>query len=378
MLHKGLAILLLTAASTTGLELVRADVFNMPLGQTSLEFVTVGDPGNTGDSKIMDDNSSGYGAVSYVYKIGTYDVTAAQYTQFLNAVAATDPYGLYNTSMANVTTIPYQVGSGILRIGSSGSYTYSVVPGRENFPINWVSWGDAVRFANWLQNGQPSGVQGPRTTETGAYTLNGATSNSALMAVNRNAGATYFLPSENEWYKAAFYKGGSANAGYWLYPTRSNSTPSYVLSATGTNNASQSTTDNYNTSTYSDPVNLLTSVGDFASSPGPYGTYDQGGDVRNWNEANGVLYRGKRGWAFDTLPSSPLSRAGQMDAPTIEYWDTGFRVGSVAIPEPSTLVLSGCGLAVIALAFPWRRRECARMRRRLDFFGRLSRPSLDR
>ena len=57
------------------------------------------------------------------------------------------------------------------------------------------------------------------------------------MAITRNAGATYFIPSENEWYKAAYYKGGGTNAGYWTYPTQSNTAPSNVLSATGTNNA---------------------------------------------------------------------------------------------------------------------------------------------
>ena len=52
------------------------------------------------------------------------------------------------------------------------------------------------------------------------------------MAITRNAGATYFIPSENEWYKAAYYKGGSTNAGYWTYPTQSNTAPSNMLSAT--------------------------------------------------------------------------------------------------------------------------------------------------
>ena len=91
-----------------------------------------------------------------------------------------------------------------------------------NCPIFNISWGDAARFCNWLQNGQPTGAEGPGTTETGAYTLNGATDNTSLMAVTRNTGATYFIPSENEWYKAAYYKGGSTNAGYWTYPTQSN------------------------------------------------------------------------------------------------------------------------------------------------------------
>ena len=71
---------------------VQADVFNMPAGQTSLQFVTVGNPGNVADT-------SGYGAVPYVYQMGKYDVTIAQYVQFLNDVAASDPYGLYNPNM---------------------------------------------------------------------------------------------------------------------------------------------------------------------------------------------------------------------------------------------------------------------------------------
>ena len=123
-----------------------------------------------------------------------------------------------------------------------GSYSYTVtgrLSGSQayNCPIFGVNWGDAARFCNWLQNGQPTSAEGPGTTETGAYTLNGAITLSALMAITRNAGASYFLPSENEWYKAAYYKGGGINAGYWTYPTQSNSTPSNVLSATGTNNA---------------------------------------------------------------------------------------------------------------------------------------------
>jgi hypothetical protein len=56
-----------SAAGTAG-----ADVFNMPSGQTSLQFVTVGDPGNAADVVVMDDGTRGYGAVPYVYKMGPY------------------------------------------------------------------------------------------------------------------------------------------------------------------------------------------------------------------------------------------------------------------------------------------------------------------
>ena len=153
-------------------------------------------------------------------------------------MATTDTYGLYSSGMAVVGGGWH--GCGIIQSGSSGSYSYSVTGSysQPTCPVYDVSWGDAARFCNWLQNGQPTGAEGAGTTETGAYTLNGATTNAALMAVTRNAGATYFIPSENEWYKAAYYDPNKpGGAGYWTYPTQSNTAPSNMLSSTGTNNA---------------------------------------------------------------------------------------------------------------------------------------------
>ena len=232
------SVLLMTAG------VAQADVFNMPDSQMSLDFVPVGDPGNAADT-------TGYGSVPYAYQMGKYDVTIGQYCQFLNAVAKTDAYGVYDSGMA--TNIP---SIGIARIGSPGSYSYWVGGSNDqgpDCPIFNVTWGDAARFCNWLQNGQPTGPQGTGTTETGAYALNGATTSSALLSVTRNAGAKYFIPSENEWYKAAYYKGGGTNAGYWAYPTQSDTVPSNVLSTTDTNSA------NYvGSGSYTDPTNLLT------------------------------------------------------------------------------------------------------------------------
>ena len=140
-----------------------------------IETVPVGNPGNAADTG----GTPGSGSVAYTYNIGKYDVTVAQYTAFLNAVAATDTYGLYYTNMSQT---PW---GGITQSGSAGSYTYSVVSGYANRPANYVTWGDAARFANWLNKGQPTGAEGPNTTEAGSYTLNGAMSDSALMAVTR-------------------------------------------------------------------------------------------------------------------------------------------------------------------------------------------------
>ncbi|MEN6451035.1 MAG: SUMF1/EgtB/PvdO family nonheme iron enzyme [Thermoguttaceae bacterium] len=341
--------------------LAQADVFNMggtrdPVtgtwtGQASLEFVTVGNPGNATDTRT----GSRFGSVPYVYQMGKYDVTVGQYCQFLNAVATTDTYGLWHSGMA--TDYPTV---GISRSGNSGAYSYSVTGSYSqgvNCPMFAVNWGNAARFCNWLQNGQPSGAQEAGTTETGAYTLNGSNDGTTLMAITRNSGATYFIPSWDEWYKAAYYKGGSTNAGYWLYPTQNDSVPSNVLSAAGTNNA------NCEDGGYTDPINKLTPVGTFAASPGTYGTFDMGGDVIQWNEAvflpPAVRGRGMYGgvWfspAFGGLDSRHGAVAGA--DPMDTFRSIGFRVASV--PEPGSLMLLLAG-AISLFAYAWRRRRQA-------------------
>ena len=142
-------------------------------------------------------------------------------------MAATDTYGLYNASM---NTAVYSYGCNIKRTGSSGTYTYTVASEWANRPVNLVSWGDAARFSNWLHNGQPGlvapGVYEPvpqdeNATEDGAYYLNGATSNAGLTAVNREADWKWAIPTEDEWYKAAYHKNDGVTGNYFKYPTSS-------------------------------------------------------------------------------------------------------------------------------------------------------------
>ena len=151
-------------------------------------------------------------------------MTLGQYTQFLNAVATkSDAYGCYNCSMVN--------GEGYYPFGISQSWnavqlSYSVTgsnPQAVNMPVTRESWLDAARFCNWLHNGQPtSGVENNTTTEAGAYTLSGDTTSGLE---TKNAGATYWIPSENEWYKAAYYNPSSGTS-YCTYATQSNVAPS--------------------------------------------------------------------------------------------------------------------------------------------------------
>ena len=118
-------------------------------------WVTVGNPGNAADKRY---DSTGYGAVNHVYKIGKFEVTAGQYTEFLNAVAKADTYGLYDTAMGDPNG---WAGCGIQRTVIQGTCIYSVGPDWTNRPVNSISFYNACRFANWLHNGQPTGAQGP-------------------------------------------------------------------------------------------------------------------------------------------------------------------------------------------------------------------------
>jgi len=146
----------------------------------TIDWVTVGDPGNAADT-------TSYGAVAEAFQIMKFEWTNSQYVEFLNAVdpAGSNPNGIYKTSMTN------DVRGGItFTSGNPAGSKYVVKANMGSKPVNFTSWYDAARVANWLQNGQGSG-----STETGAYTLNGVTSGT-VPAVNSGA---VFYPKLRTW-----------------------------------------------------------------------------------------------------------------------------------------------------------------------------------
>ena len=281
-----------------------------------IDTVPVGNPGNANDT-----HGDGYGGVAYTYNIGKFEVTAGQYTEFLNAVADTDTYGLYNSSMWSSS-----YGCKIEQTGSSGSYEYSVAPDWADRPVNYVSWGDAARFSNWLHNGQPTCGQDLTTTEDGSYYLDGAMSNAELMAVVREADATWVIPSEDEWYKAAYHKNDGVTGNYWDYPTSSDSVPSNDLIDPDPGNNATFDDSGY---TIGSPF-YRTEFGEHENSDSPYGTFDQGGNVWEWNEA--ILYgsyRGLRGGSFNNNDNYLHAANRDYSTPTGESGLIGFRVAEV-------------------------------------------------
>jgi len=315
-LASGLALsvlAVLSALSTQAYAVCGPHLLGCPYGLTPVS-----------DSENLPDSGTGFGAVSYSYQIGVGDVTIEQYADFLNSVAQTDPYGLYNPLMGSVPNV-----AGISRSGESGDYSYSAMGSSWNKPVTSVSWFNAARFANWMANGQPTGSEDSTTTENGAYDLtdfdrgvNKIAPAKNLQNPNENNQApTYYIPTENEWYKAAYYDpchGGSG--GYYLYATKSNTLPGNMVGGEANQANYLSETSGYSVTQspdFSSTAGYLTDVGAFTSSESYYGTYDQTGDVWEWNDLDGTasLIKGLRGGAYTS---------------TAPYIQSTYRMGYVA------------------------------------------------
>ncbi len=325
-------------------------VLAAPLTASAVTIATVpvGNPLNSNDT-------FGFGAVAYEYRIAKYEVTNGQYVEFLNFKDQTgaNSLALYNSAMTS------DARGGInFTAGNTNGSKYSAKVGRDNNPVVFVSFYDSLRFANWLNNGQGTG-----DTETGAYTL------SSGSAVARNAGAAWFLPSENEWYKAAYHQpaaqGGDSDH-YWLVPLRTNGFPSSdqppgsdapTQSITANFSADDATANGYDdgfavtgSPTFVSSQNYLTDVGAYTLSNSFYGTFDQGGNVWEWNEGSidDGSDRPTRGGSW--FPTG-LGDLGSINAlirnATLENNTVGFRVATV-VPEPSTAVL-----AIVACGMMW-------------------------
>ena len=279
-----------------------------------------------------------------------YEFTNQQYADFLNSVAATNTYSLYSTSMETAAR------GGITRSGAPGSYTYAVKTNMGDKPVNLVSWFDAARVSNWLMNGATRSS----STETGAYTLVGGQISGNAPAVN--PGATFYIPTREQWYKAAYYKGGGTNAGYWDYATQSDAAPT-VVTAGETGIGSAGNTGNFANYFYgarwANQNGIMTTVGTNGGASA-YDTFDMSGNVYEWNDLTGAAgsSRGLLGGDWSNADPLLLSPAGSYsEAPSFERTFVGFRLAApVVVPELSTYAMAIAGLACGCWQV-WRRRQ---------------------
>ena len=248
------------------------------------QTVPVGNPGNKADG-------TGFGSVAYDYRIGKYEVTNAEYCEFLNAVAKTDRHQLYDARMAA------QYG-GIIRQGSSGSHTYKTKPDGGAKPIGFVTWHSCVRYANWLSNGGGSG-----DTETGSYTFNGGRVTAPNHAELATATTTkWVVANENEWYKAAYYDANKP--GYWPFALKGGSAPKCNLN-----------------------TDQVRNVGSFEDAPSPYGTFDQNGNMWEYYEIKTANKVGLRGGSFHLNDNVNYIRSStRYEVLSAKWPNYGFRV----------------------------------------------------
>ena len=295
-------IVLLGVANITSAEIIRG---------IDMDFVTIGNAGNPGDTRTETYlygnpivNPYGCGAVGYEYKIGKYEVTNAQWSAFIT-LSDGAPTGNPSNAYDNIADL----------------WTGA------NVPTNEVSWLEAAQFCNYLTSGDKS---------QGAYLFSGNNTNPGdFLGIDRGSalsayGIAYVIPTEDEWYKAAYYSGSG-------YSTYANGTDVAPIAGVDTNYAQTS------------PYDGLWDVG--TGTMEQNGTFDIMGNVWEWNELLIDSFRGVRsgsyghygehGGAYGLSSSYRYYGLGQH----FEEDDLGFRVASV--PEPATLLLLALGAVMV-------------------------------
>ncbi len=312
----------------------------------TIDYATVGNPGNPANG------ATGWGAVSDVFKISKYETSNSQYAEFLNKVdaAGTNPNGIYSSLMGSDVT-----GGITFNAAASSGSKYSVKAGAPagtpagtsygSMPVLFTSWFSAARFANWLQNGQQANSS---SMETGAYTLNNQTSGPIPA---RNAGASVYLPSRDQWYKAGFYNGSA----YTMYPTNNVTAPTNSIT-----NVTLANVANYGgpvTPTIS-PIN----VNAYTNTASFYGAYNMFGNVTELTDTAGTGAEAGRpqvfsgSWATSLADASAWNKtaAAIFRSSTVTTAQVGFRVA--AVPEPATIALASVGLGALA-GLDWMKRR---------------------
>jgi hypothetical protein len=270
-----------------------ADTFGSGTNTFTIDFVTIGNAGNAPDT-------TGYGSVPYAYRIGKYEISHNDAT----------------------------------KANASGLSNFTARAWTGDQPAGRISWYEVAAFVNWLNTS--SGYQAAYHLNfvDGAWIMQLWDSTNAWTAGGtnryRHKNARYFLPSENEWYKAAYYNPAGDN--YFLYPTGSNTAPTAVPKGT-----------NPGTAVYagvtSAPANVIE-----AGGLSPYGTMGQGGNLWEFNETawdgandSASEFRVFRGGYYDFSGFSVDSSVRVNTEPDHLNDAFGFRVASVA---PTSVVLT--------------------------------------
>jgi Sulfatase-modifying factor enzyme 1 len=273
--QRALPFFLILALSTPAY----GDTFGSGANTFDIDFTTIGSPGNADDPATDPIPSFRWGSVPYVYQIGTFEISE-QMIDKVNAMSAAEGK-------------PLNLGH-----DNRGA----------NKPATSISWNEAGRFINWLNTstGNPPAYRFGFQPGEPNYNPNqnfspwlpfhaGYNPNNIV----RNSLAKYFLPSVDEWHKAAFYDPSTST--YYGFATGSNSAPTPVASGTAANTAV------YGQLVTASPADIT-----LAGGLSAYGTMAQGGNVNEWDETEVDLVNDGssplRGWRGGSALHLPCCR----------------------------------------------------------------------
>lgn len=292
--------------------LLMSPVIHAQQPSAAIEWVVIGYPRN---ASLPD----GRGTVPQVFRISKFEITNHQYVIFLNKTARKDPHQLYDTRMQ---TEPC---GGIERFIEDGECHYRLREGFERLPVVYVSYYSAMRFANWMHNGHLSSE-----TETGAYNLH-------HKDAPRLSGARYWIPTENEWIKSAYFDPRKGpQGGYWKLPCGADSQPREVTPSTILGIAVQprhGLPSSADLAWLSQGRSVLLPSEPWTGVPSPLGTFHQGGNVAEWVDGFLDLNHGGRlqitcGGGWDSSASSLTADKIELHPRTFSSASLGFRIAS--------------------------------------------------
>jgi sulfatase modifying factor 1 len=306
---------LATVASMAAPSYAAVISFGSGANQFNMTFVTIGNPGNAADTTGIPNPA---GAVGYTYDIGKFEVSRDMITKYNSNI------GTGNSLAISLADMNFRGGNG------------------PNRPATGITWNEAARFVNWLntQKGFAPAYKYANSTITTDLTPWTVSDTLDYDASNpyRSKRANFFLPSFNEWYKAAYYDPNKPGADkYWDYPQGSDGVPTQTTGGTTQGTAV------YNYTINPSPADVTN-----AGGLSPYGVMGLGGNVTEWEESsvdllnnNGSSPRGTRGGNFFNLGIN-MSSSTRNGGANPDF-DIGFRVASLnsdaVVPEPSMMVI---------------------------------------
>ncbi len=318
---------------------------------SGIEFVRITHPGNAPWTGGGFNNNRG--AVGYEFAIGRFEVTSAQWVEFFNAA-----FDRPRTDRIPHVQAPFAWGGVFAPPQTPGGRRWAVPEGNELRPVGGISWRTAAIYCNWLHNGKGTDRE---AFLNGAYDVStfGVLSGRFTDQLTRHADARYWIPSLDEWMKAAHYDPSKVipdgtTGGWWEYSNGSD-TP-FVYGPPGVLVNGQPATANAGWDDFTYPgLNPYTvPLGAYAGVTSPWGLLDVAGATSEWTEGyfqipdeplptdrlfEGSAWRGGGG----------LDRAGFSGGewPGLPDTDFGLRVAT-HVPSPATIALGFVTMMIIA------------------------------